>query len=230
MTIGLAFFHGWGLDRRFWRPLADLLRTHPQTFWDAGYFGAPLAPDYSKATHWVAIGHSMGLIQSLEHPPLGGWDGMVSLCGFTRFCARLPGESGQPRRVVDRMVRVLERSPQIVVHDFLDRSGLSMLAPAYADPFGHINEQLHADLSRLTDVDASDLLSHLSAPVLAVAAQDDAIVSTALTESTFGERPLTKLIWHPQGDHALGYAHALFCAQAISAFLTKLDDGQNAHQ
>lgn len=234
-NIGLAFFHGWGLDQGFWQPLAAELRAYPQTFWDAGYFGPSQTPDFSGATRWVAIGHSMGWVHALEHTPLAGWVGMVSLCGFTRFCAQQPGEAGQAKRVVERMVRVLERTPHAVWQDFLQRCGLSALSARHGDPSKVMDapiqaDRLRADLSRLADVDATDLLRHVSAPVLAVAAQDDAIVSADLTEATFGGRPLTKLIWHPQGGHALGYAHAPFCAQAIQAFLTELDDGQNAHQ
>lgn len=232
MTIGLTFFHGWGLSPRFWQPLAALLQAYPQTSWDAGYFDAPQVPDFNGATRWVAVGHSMGLIHALEQPPHNGWAAMVSLCGFTRFCAQQAGEAGQPKRVVERMLRAFNRSPDEVLHDFLDRCALSTLHPAngigHGDPIQ--SDRLRTDLSRLATVDASDLMSQVSVPVLALASRDDMIVPAALTESTFGQRPNTQLAWHEQGGHALGHDQAGVCAQAIQAFLTTLDDGQRTHQ
>lgn len=235
--IGLAFFHGWGLAPSFWQPLAALLPAYPQTFWDAGYFGPAQAPDFTSATRWVAIGHSMGWVQALVHPPQQGWAGMVSLCGFTRFCAQQPGDAGQPRRVVERMVRVFERTPQVVLQDFLSRCGLATLCPP--DPASLQTARLLADLSRLAEVDLGTMwpcqLAQQNSqtepsPILALAAQDDAIVPPALTEAAFASHPNTQLIWHAQGGHALGHDQAPACTQAIQAFLNTLDDGQRTHQ
>lgn len=227
-TIGLAFFHGWGLDRAFWQPLAALLQDHPQTFWDAGYFGPAQSPDFSKATRWVAIGHSMGWIQALENPPPQGWTGMVSLCGFTRFCAQQPGEAGQARRVVERMVRACERTPQTVLQDFLTRCGLSGLCPMA--PGTMPTDRLLADLAHLIDIDVNASWQNMSTPTLALATRDDVIVPPALTESAFASHPHVQLHWHEEGGHALGHDHAFACAQTVQAFLNTLDDGQRTHQ
>lgn len=229
--IGLAFFHGWGLDRSFWQPLAALLDAHPHTYFDAGYFGPAQTPDFLGAEHWVAIGHSMGWVHALEHPPAQGWAGMVSLCGFTRFCAQQPGDPGQPKRVVERMARVFAHTPQAVLQDFLARCGLSCaLSPLATSTDAWQYPRLLADLSRLADVDVSPLWQNLSAPVLALASKDDVIVPPALTEATFAPHPQTQLIWHAQGGHALGHDRASACALAVQAFLNTLDDGQRTHQ
>lgn len=228
MTIGLAFFHGWGLGPQFWQPLAAALRGHPHAFFDAGYTGSAQQPDYTQVTQWVAVGHSLGWAHALQNPPPGGWLGMVSLSGFTRFCAHAPDDEGQAKRVVERMVRVFERTPQAVLQDFLTRCQLADLMPEGDQALA--NDRLLDDLSRLIDIDVNPLLTALSSPVLALASQDDVIVSPALTASTFSQHANTTLTWHADGGHALGYAHADWCAQQIQPFIQSLPHGQTTHR
>lgn len=224
MTVGLAFFHGWGLGPHFWQALAAALPGHPHAFFDAGYTGAVQQPDYTLATHWVAVGHSLGWAHALQNPPTGGWLGMVSLSGFTRFCAQAPDDEGQAKRVVERMVRVFERSPGAVLQDFLTRCQLAALMPEGDQTLA--TDRLNQDLIRLIDIDVNPLLNALPSPVLALASQDDVIVSPALTASTFDQRHNTSLTWHANGGHALGYAHADWCAQQIQPFIQSLAHGQ----
>lgn len=223
MSIGLAFFHGWGLAPNFWRPLQTALAGHPQTeiqtLWNAGYFSPPEAPDFSVATQWVAIGHSLGWATAWEHAPDAGWLGTVSLCGFTRFCAPAPGLAGQATRVVERMLRAFERNPHQVLHDFLSRCDLAACLPP---PITTMDTQaLHQGLQRLIDI-------HVNPPTtacLALASRDDPIVSAALTESCFASQPETQLKWQDHGGHALGYRHAPWCAEQITAFVQGLRHG-----
>lgn len=220
MDLGLVFYHGWGLDAHFWQPLAARLSQHAQVFFDAGYFGLPDAPTLSPNHRWVGIGHSLGFARALQTPPAGGWTALVSVAGFTRFCAPPFGGEGQPRRVVERMVRVYAREPQAVLADFLARSGLADRMPP---PSAARNDtRLAADLALLLDIDAQAQLTELGTlhtPVLALAAQDDAIVPSALTEATFAQRPHTRLVWQEQGGHALGHVNANVCAGVITDFL-----------
>ena len=175
MTVGLAFFHGWGLGPHFWQALAAALPGHPHAFFDAGYTGAVQQPDYTLATHWVAVGHSLGWAHALQNPPTGG----------CQLAALMP--EGDQTLATDR---------------------------------------LHQDLIRLIDIDVNPLLNALPSPVLALASQDDVIVSPALTASTFDQRHNTTLTWHADGGHALGYAHADWCAQQIQPFIQSLAHGQ----
>lgn len=221
MTIGLAFFHGWGLDSRFWRPLAKLLSHHPHVWMDAGYFGPVSSPDWHGATHWVGVGHSLGWVRALESPPPNGWSGLVSLCGFPRFCAKTKGDVGQPRRVIGRMVQTFENTPHDVLHDFLRRCDLLRLMPP-SDAIWH-TPRLSADLVRLASLDVNEVLAGYRSPLLALAALDDPIVPSALTASTFAQRPNTQLIWHAQGGHALGHVQASACARAVGDFMKTLD-------
>jgi pimeloyl-[acyl-carrier protein] methyl ester esterase len=226
MQLGLAFFHGWGLDAQFWQPLAARLNQYPHAFFDAGYFGPPQTPHFAAADRWVAVGHSLGFARALQSPPPHGWAAMVSVAGFSHFCAPpVDGAAppGQPRRVVERMVRAYAREPQAVLADFLARCGLADRMPL---PDAVRNDtRLAADLALLLDIDvqaqltASTALTTLPTPVLALAARDDTVVTAALTEATFAQRPHTRLVWCAQGGHALGRASAHVCAAAIADFL-----------
>ena len=217
MNLGLVFYHGWGLDASFWQPLAARLGPYPQVFFDAGYFGTPQIPDLSPDHRWVGIGHSLGFARALQAPPAGGWAGLVSVAGFTRFCATATDGVGQPRRVVERMVRAYAQTPQTVLADFLARCELAACLPALNAERN--DTLLAADLARLLDIDVQPQWKASTTPVLALAARDDAIVPSALTEATFAQRRQTRLVWSAQGGHALGHAGADFCAAAITEFL-----------
>jgi pimeloyl-[acyl-carrier protein] methyl ester esterase len=219
MKLGLAFFHGWGLDAHFWQPLAARLPQYPHTFCDAGYFGNPQMPYWAAADRWVGVGHSLGFAHALQTPPPQGWAGLVSVAGFTRFCATPVGggaQTGQPRRVVERMVRAFAREPHAVLAEFLARCQLASLVPTPSVPW---HDRLAVDLAALRDIDVSAALQATTAPLLALAARNDAIVTSDLTEATFAQRPATRLVWRPTGGHALGHAGADDCAHATIQFL-----------
>lgn len=227
--IGLAFFHGWGLGPTFWLPLREQLRQlgvdGPQTLFDAGYAGPAQAPDYSAAPQWVAIGHSLGWAHALRHPPpSSAWAGLVSVGGFPHFCAAPGRDLGQPRRVVERMMKVLDHTPELVLADFLTRCQLHDLLPVSSTALNV--ETLSRDLHALLDIDVKHELNKCPSPLLVLATQDDPIVSAALTQHTFADRPHTTLTWLAEGGHALGYAHAAWCAAQIQTFIEQLDHGQ----
>lgn len=220
MSVGLVFFHGWGLDGRFWSPLSERLRGYPQVFFDAGYFGPPIPPALDPGVRWVGVGHSLGFSRALQAPPAGGWAALVSIAGFSRFCATAPGSPGQPRRVVERMLRALAQEPRTALHDFLERCQLADLMPR-TDVALH-EDRLAEDLALLQTIDTSALLAATPVPLLALAARDDAIVSAPLTEWIFAQRPQTRLVWSAQGGHALGHVESDRCASAITDFLGAL--------
>lgn len=200
--------------------MSERLRGYPQVFFDAGYFGRPAAPVLAPDVRWVAVGHSLGFARALQAPPPGGWTALVSIAGFSRFCAHVPGSPGQPRRVVQRMLQALVQEPRTTLRDFLEQCKLADLLPR-PDAALH-TDRLTADLSWLLDMDASAPLAAVDVPVLALAARDDAIVSPPLTEWTFAQRPLTRLEWWDEGGHALGHADADRCAPVITDFLDAL--------
>ncbi len=221
MSIGLAFFHGWGLTGAFWDRLREALPEYAHAVIDQGYSGGTSHTPWSDATRWIAVGHSKGWADALHYPNqhhgAPEWAATVSLCGFTHFCARHADDAGQARRVVERMVKVFGKAPHEVLNDFLSRCELADCLPdsdqALALP------ALQADLTALIDMDVSHLFKARALPHLALAAQDDVIVSPALSEAAWSGAPQTQLLWHPTGGHALGHAHADWCAQAIRRFV-----------
>ncbi len=233
-TTGWVFVHGWGLDADFWQPLRTALSAQPgacgagpQHALDAGYFGAPPHRiDWASASRWIAVGHSLGwarawLGDATVAPP-EGWAASVSICGFTRFCATTPGQSGQAQRVVDRMVRAFDLDAPTVLRDFLTRCGLSDQAPAASSALN--TPGLRADLVQLRNLDLPRT-AWSAVPLLALAARDDAIVSPTLTHDCFGAAPRARLVWHERAGHALGHAHAPWCAQHIHRFVQELPHG-----
>ncbi|HET8871872.1 MAG TPA: alpha/beta hydrolase [Aquabacterium sp.] len=223
MNIGLAFFHGWGLDPDFWRPLQAALPDHPHANWNAGYLGSAEQPNFNATTHWVAVGHSLGWATALNQPPQSGWLGTVSLCGFTRFCAHAPGQAGQAIRVLERMVKAFDSQPEQVLSDFLTRCHLDDCLPASGLTLD-VNA-LRRDLQRLIDID----VRLPPAPCMALASRDDPIVSPALTQACFDTQANSQancqLRWQDEGGHALGHAHADWCAEQIRGFLRGLRHG-----
>ena len=231
MSIGLAFFHGWGLSGTFWAPLRAALPDYPHAVIDRGYFGGTSTTPWHLADQWVAIGHSKGWADALLYPrqqkDAPTWRATISLCGFTHFCARHPEDAGQARRVVERMVKVFGKAPHEVLSDFLTRCELQAFSPSPEAEASAVWDLMHlqSDLAALIDMDVSDWLQQHPLPHLALAAQDDVIVSPALSQATWGNAPQTELVWHPTGGHALGYAHADWCALQIRRFVNGLAHG-----
>ena len=84
-----------------------------------------------KDASWHGIGHSLGFAQLLQLPVQ--WKTLVSLHGFTRFCASKESPEGTPVRVLDRMAQQFERNWQQVLAAFWERSAGS----APRQPQGH---------------------------------------------------------------------------------------------
>lgn len=231
MSIGLAFFHGWGLRGAFWQRLREALPEYPHAVIEQGYWGDASHTPWAEATHWIAVGHSKGWADALHYPSqtphAPAWTATVSLCGFTHFCARHTDDAGQARRVVERMVKVFGKAPHEVLRDFLTRCELQAFCAspdATPEQVGNL-ARLQADLAALIDMDVSDWVGQHPLPHLALAAEDDVIVSPALSTASWSNAPQTELVWHPTGGHALGYAHADWCAQQIRRFVNGLAHG-----
>lgn len=223
---GLVMHHGWGLDGRFFTPLAEALSAYPQALADSGYTGRPWLPIRRGETAWVGIGHSLGFARLLEEVAMapGRYRALVALGGFTRFCETMPGSGGTPPRVLARMLRAFAKAPVEVLADFLQRSDLIHLMPE--SPSCLDLPRLAQDLTRLAMLDMQQQLAACPLPVLVLASRDDPIVPPALTEACFAEHPLARLVWCEQGGHALGHAEAAWCADQIGRFIAQLPDGK----
>ncbi|SFF99350.1 pimeloyl-[acyl-carrier protein] methyl ester esterase [Novosphingobium sp. CF614] len=196
----LLFAHGWGFDRDFWRPLAELLPEWPHAIDDRGYFGAAHAPEVAEPC--LAVTHSFGTMRVLAAPP-PGLVGIVAINGFERFTA-LPGKPGVGARVVDRMLRRFKADPRAVLTEFRRTCGC-------AEPFGEIDpEPLRADLLRLRD--AQPPLPRVS--VLALNGGRDPLLPTDMRAAVFAGCRVRRLS-HETGGHLLPLEDPDFCARAV---------------
>lgn len=184
--------HGWAYSLDFFTPLLK----HIESTWpegssqcrmlglEQGYFERPAglyawdgaqwkhntSREDLKQAHWLGIGHSLGFCQ-LMHAGLP-LDSLISLHGFSRFCAQTAGQSGTPRRLVERMLKKWADSPETVLKDFLERAeGQSCSAIPPFDP-----QRLRAHLENMMNLSGGEAV-----PVaLSVISSMDGIVSPAL--------------------------------------------------
>lgn len=121
MSLPLYLVHGWGFDASFWTSMLNHLPDVEASIVDAGYFGAPFHPSLPQ-TPYLAVGHSAGSL-SLLSQDLPGCEGLVLFNGFARFSATDDFPDGVPARVLERMRRQLQKSPEAVLADFRKRCG-----------------------------------------------------------------------------------------------------------
>lgn len=149
MTLPLYLVHGWGFDASFWTTMLDHLPGVEASIVDAGYFGAPSRPLFPQ-TPYLAVGHSAGSL-SLLNQDLPGCEGLVLFNGFARFSAADDFPDGVPTRVLERMRRQLQKSPEAVLADFRKRCGTGEPLPGLPDI-----ERLDAGLEKLLLDDARE--------------------------------------------------------------------------
>lgn len=203
----LLFAHGWGFDRTFWKPLADLLSDLPQVIDDRGYFGSPKSETVNGPC--LAVTHSFGTMRVLAEPPTG-LVGIVAINGFDRFSAR-PSRAGVSLRVLDRMLRRFSEDPRAVLAEFRRQCG------ADAD-FGEIDAALlREDLLRLRDEEAP--LS--SAPVLSLQGGRDPLLPEAMRRQVFSNAPARRIEF-AAGGHLLPLEVPELCAEAVREMIGAL--------
>ena len=205
----LLFVHGWGFTPAFWEPLRSHLPEYPCSTLDLGFFGQEMlaSPVSSPGTPCVAVGHSLGVLWLLRQKtfPLAA---LVSLGGFGRFDV--------PAGPTRAMRRGLGKNTPQVLAGFHQACGLPQeLAPdaSLARP-----DRLAQGLDWLLTWDETKTLAALNMPVLAVAAQDDAVVPAALSRSGFPKG----LVMLTGGGHAFPATRAQECARFIADFLESL--------
>lgn len=204
------FAHGWAYTLDFFTPLLESLNNdHPalmqglQVFGlEQGYFQRPAGVYQWTHFAWtpselpsqfppcLGVGHSLGLAKLLapQLAPQLACTQWLSLHGFTRFTALERGQTGTPRRLVERMLSKLEHTPEAVLHDFWARAeeGEALLHP-HRPSVDHANlNKLREDLHSMIELDLSKVLEGFpSHRLLAVFSPEDQIVSAELSAETF---------------------------------------------
>jgi len=217
---GFVLCHGWGYDAASLAPLAAELRArfpaHELLMHDLGLFGAARDAIGAAAARddggWIGVGHSYGFVL-LAGAAAPRWRGLVAINGFLRFC-RAPGRrTGASPRAVDAMLARLEIDPAGCLADFRARCGLAGAAPTGAPDLA----ALIAHLRRLRDCD----LAAPEAPLLAIAADADAIVTPDHARAQFGTGQDLLML---AGDHLLPATAPAICADAIARFVGALPE------
>ena len=209
-------FHGWGFDASVW----DAVVARLPSGWrigraERGYFGAEPAecwPDGPRA-EIIAVGHSMGMLHALRAAADSPPGALLSINGFSRFCAGADFTAGVPQRLPARMLARIETTPDEVVAAFRAMQGAGGSFGSRTEP-----ARLAADLRLLIEADRRDMWTRHTGPKAALAGADDMLVEMAHARACFGERT----ILHP-GAHLLPLTAPQACADAIVALAAKLE-------
>lgn len=197
----ILFLHGWAGTANDWNPVRAALPGNLCTECpDAGYLGREIP--WSRQRPDLVVGYSLGCLDALEQPELVDvpW---IAVNGFTRFCAGPGFPDGVPPRILHRMQKRLSEDTRMTVTDFLARIG----APCPDDDIHYNHKTLALGLNRLLCTDKRP-----ARPVLALAGEDDPLVSVPHSHACFGDK--TTLV--KGGGHRLIDTHTQAVAQAIS--------------
>ncbi|MCZ4282143.1 alpha/beta hydrolase [Kiloniella laminariae] len=210
--------HGWGYGPEIWqRVIVRLGKAHDIICADLGFRGHT---DIPTGHFDVAVGHSLGVPWLLSQAEIS-WDELVSINGFTRFCAGEGFPEGVPPRFVDRMMRKLPKACDSVLQDFY---ALCETSFETGGEFGEKQEsrfmttadgapdveRLMWGLEFLRDQDLRSRIDPASTTVLA--SRSDLVVSEAMTQHLF---PDLEINWCEEAGHLLPWQNPDLCSHHI---------------
>ena len=210
MIPQFLYTHGWAMDGSLWDGVRGRLGGRAGATRDLGYFADPFDPP-PDGRPVIAVGHSLGVMQTLDRPP-PGLVGMVAINGFSRFSAGLDHDAGIPVRLLHRMLQRLQQEPDATATAFRDRCGLAGALPGPARL-----PALERGLELLCQGDFRQACRNLRVPVLALAGRKDSIVPPALSAACFDE-----ILWEEEAGHLLPVTHPDFCARALADFAGRI--------
>lgn len=211
----LVFVHGWGFDSSLWDDVIAELPDFDCEVIDFGFSGRPKSPRANGMEPAIAIGHSLGFLWLLHEQPFA-WRGLVSIGGMPRFTKAADYRFGIDQRLLEATIARFDEEPGETLSQFLIYCGGGSPA-SYIDPV-----RLRAGLGWLKEWDARRHLADESSPLLALYADNDAIVPKQLSDDVFGDRPNTKRVVRSDGGHALPLTEPGWCAAAIREFVENL--------
>jgi len=200
--------HGWGFNASIWAPLITELGDAATTVVDLGFVEGGEGAKGSGKLDWtddaIAVGHSLGVLWLLKQER-ARFRGLVSIQGFDRYCPHVPKS-----RVV-ALQRGIDRDPAGTMDAFWRSCG----APDFAPTSALNPDRLREGLDWLIQWNAEDARKSLRCPVLSLATRDDVIVPPAMTETIWGRE---KVVWQPEGGHALPIRFPEWCATHVVEF------------
>ncbi len=203
----LYFLHGWGYDASFWTPLRSHLSVFRHVCEDAGYFGSAIQPPLPETPFW-AVGHSAGAcsLLALNSPHCLG---LVSINGFARFTSAEDFPEGVPERILQRMIRQLDRQPETVLHQFRQMCGeTDPILPATLN-----HEALKAGLATLAAMDHRPLLPRWTRRLHSLHSPDDPL---APARNGLGPNAASITL---SGGHLLPLTHPQGCATLLTRII-----------
>jgi pimeloyl-[acyl-carrier protein] methyl ester esterase len=209
----IIFAHGWGFDDTVWEAVrARLSSQHRVASVDFGFFGAPHMPaittDSTTGDTVIAVGHSLGACWWLAQSTLP-WHRLLLVNGFPRFTTTTDYTPAVAVRVLARMATQFRRDPGAVLGEFRAACG----APAVLAGFDAA--QLALGLDWLAQWDGRARLATRAADIHALAADNDPIVSAAMSEMALAGLPPGHLTRVAGDDHVLPLTAPDLCAALI---------------
>ncbi len=216
----LVFVHGWAVDQSIFNLLEESLPDFDILKYDLGFYGDAQHPDIPKDRTVIAVGYSLGLLWLLHEKPFQ-WDGLVSICGFTRFTRTDGFMGGMMTMVLEGMKMRLSIDPKGLLGETYDVCGFDRPFPENYD-----TRQLHQGLNWLKNWDCRDIFEEHKEKTIALAAVPDPVVSESLTKASFEGKCPT--YWSPDGGgHGLPVTRPKWCAEKICEFAEKIADSSN---
>lgn len=230
-AFGLVLCHGWGMSPDYWQPLLEHFPNTPTFVWDCGYYAPdslavikPLPSSDTSNTHWLAVGHSFGVVQMLQSG--FAFDGIIGLQSFLNFLGDDTTVASQ-KKGLSVMQKQFEKDPEALMKGFYKSC---QLPEAFQPDAKQANAaRLGVDLAAL-ETDYSSLAeTYGDLPSLWLASENDAIVPPAVVSATVTEWPgLADLKTYSRGGHALHCHHPLWVAEQILSFASSVvADAQN---
>jgi len=207
MSPTLLFVHGWGLSASMWDSVRRHLADLPSITVELGFRGRCIVPQCAGPI--VGIGHSLGFAWLLKNRP-APLSALIGINAFASFTRQDHNEPGIDRRILARMRARCALQPEMVVSEFLARSG----QPGLRDE--RLNtERLLEGLDWLRDWDLRADAAQ-EGRIFILAAENDAIVTPAKITSDFQGR---RVDWSPTGSHLLPLLEPEWCAERIRQFI-----------
>ncbi len=214
-----VFVHGWGFGPDFWAPVVDALGWTDAVILDLGFVepSSPASPALAaqqvramqeRGGAMLGVGHSLGFLWLAQHMRLSAMDRLVGINAFAAFAAREDFASGVPTRVLQRMLRGRAGTPEQGLADFRGRCG------AQASDCRPGGPNLRRGLDLLLGGDARPMLAGRAGQYRILAARQDPIVSSAMTEDSFVEE--VPLQW-VDGGHLLPQTNVEACVAFLRA-------------
>ena len=177
----LLMITGWAYGSDAMQPLADTMVTR---FGVRILTGAQVLTERSiPAADYIVTG-SMGGLLALELLP-DACRKLVLISSTARFCSAPDYPCGTPERILQRMIRRLQRHPETVLEEFyrnVHHPHEINASPAMEfDPPSTL-EELVRGLEYLRDTDVRDRLSSIDIPVLLLHGAEDRIIPPAAAE------------------------------------------------